>query len=106
MHLPWIEFGASLLTAAICVPLILRKIPKNEIYGMRTPRTMSGSDENWVEVNRQVGLGMMVAALISAAGDLILGLLPISATGRYVASALLLLAAVLSPILIYRKRLF
>ena len=106
MHVPWIEFVASLFIAAICMPLLLRKVPRNGFYGMRTARTMSGSDENWLEVNHQVGLGMMVAALISAAGDLILGLIPISATGRYATAALLLLAAAISPVLIYRKRLF
>jgi uncharacterized membrane protein len=106
MHIPWIEFGVSLFAAAICIPLVLRKVPRNQWYGMRTPRTMNGSDAEWYETNRITGIAMVIGALISALGDVLLGLIPISATARYGVSALLLLAAVLLPVLIYRKRLF
>ncbi len=29
MQVPWIEFAASVLAGLLCIPLIMRKVPKN-----------------------------------------------------------------------------
>lgn len=49
----------------VAVPLILKKIPKNGFYGFRTPKTMSGSDEQWYRVNREGGISIFIAGSIS-----------------------------------------
>jgi uncharacterized membrane protein len=49
----------------VAVPLILKKIPKNGFYGIRTPKTMSGSDEQWYRVNREGGIAIFIAGSIS-----------------------------------------
>jgi uncharacterized membrane protein len=106
MHVMWIEFGCALLIAAVNVPLILRKVPKNAFYGMRTPKTMNGSDENWYEVNYLAGVAMVWSSLIAAALMVVAGLLPFTELVQSVISMVLLLLAVLLPLVIYRKRFF
>lgn len=49
----------------IAIPLILQKIPKNGFYGFRTPKTMTGSDEQWYGVNREGGIGIFIAGSVS-----------------------------------------
>jgi len=105
MHVMWIEFGCALFIAAICVPLVLRKVPKNMFYGMRTLKTMNGSDANWYEVNFLAGRAMLLSTLAAAALILAAGLLPLPELQLSFLSMLLLLVAVFLPIVIYRKRL-
>jgi uncharacterized membrane protein len=106
MHILWLELGSALLIAVIAIPLILRKVPKNMFYGMRTPKTMNGSDENWYELNHLAGMAMMWSALIAATLMLLVGLLAIAELARIIVSMCLLLSAVLAPLVLYRKRLF
>jgi uncharacterized membrane protein len=58
-----------LLTCAIiavaAAPLILKLIPPNPIYGVRTRRSMSRADI-WYEVNRFGGWALVIAAGVSA----------------------------------------
>jgi uncharacterized membrane protein len=53
------------LTATVGVPLILRLIPPNEIYGLRTGKTLY-HPEIWYEVNRVAGWALVAAAAITA----------------------------------------
>jgi len=53
-----------LLTAVVGVPLILRLIPPNEIYGLRTGKTLY-HPEIWYEVNRIAGWALVAAAAIT-----------------------------------------
>lgn len=53
------------LTAIAGVPLILKLIPPNEIYGLHTERALSRS-EIWFEVNRIAGWALVAAAAITA----------------------------------------
>ena len=43
------------------VPLVLKLVPRNGVYGFRTRRTVE-SDEVWYPANRAAGLAMIVAA--------------------------------------------
>ena len=54
-----------ILTAIAGVPLILKLIPKNEIYGVHTERAMSRA-EFWFEVNWFAGWSLVAAAALTA----------------------------------------
>ena len=56
---------APALLMAIAIPLIVKKIPKNGFYGLRTPKTMAGSDEQWYRLNREAGIAIFIAGSIS-----------------------------------------
>ena len=55
----------SLLLMALAVPMILNKIPKNYLYGFRTHRTISGTNEEWYRANHHANISLFVAGLIS-----------------------------------------
>ena len=52
------------LTAIAGIPLILKLVPRNELYGVRTEKALS-RDEIWYEVNRFGGWALVVAAAIT-----------------------------------------
>ncbi len=63
---------SGLILAGLSVPLILRKIPPNGIYGFRVKKTME-HPEIWYPVNAYggkwllaVGIGIVLAAVIFA----------------------------------------
>jgi hypothetical protein len=56
---------ACLLTAAASVPLALRMVPPNALYGFRT-RFMRSNPSVWYAVNALVGRGMLIASMLSA----------------------------------------
>ncbi len=60
--------GCALLLGLIAIPLALRKIPRNVVYGFRTRATLA--DESvWYEVNAHFGRGLLMAsAVMSIAG--------------------------------------
>ena len=51
--------------ALVSIPLILRVVPPNRIYGFRTPLTLSNR-ELWFRANRVAGWAFLVAAAASA----------------------------------------
>ena len=53
------------LVAVVGIPLGLRLIPQNNIYGVRTDRTMS-DESAWFEVNRVGGWALVGAAGLAA----------------------------------------
>lgn len=57
---------ACVLITALSVPLILRKVPPNALYGFRTPRTLSSPDI-WYPANAFSGAAMLVASVIITA---------------------------------------
>ena len=48
---------------ALSIPLILGKVPRNDCYGFRTPKTLS-SDAIWYPANKIGGKYFVVAALV------------------------------------------
>jgi hypothetical protein len=46
------------------IPLIFRLVPRNWLYGMRTPRTMWSSPETWYIQNQITGIALLVAGLV------------------------------------------
>ena len=48
-----------LLIVVLAIPLILQKVPRNHLYGFRTPYTLS-SDEVWYRANKICGIAMVI----------------------------------------------
>jgi uncharacterized membrane protein len=95
---------ACALIAVVGVPLILKLIPPNAIYGVRTERALSRA-EIWYEVNRFGGW-----ALVAAAGATALLLMIWSGTllkpaWRQVLALVLPLAIAIGVTLWYERRL-
>jgi hypothetical protein len=61
----------DLLMVVLAIPLILRKVPRNVIYGFRTCATLA-DDFVWYETNAHFGRGLLVASLLSAGAVLVL----------------------------------
>jgi hypothetical protein len=58
--------GCDLLLAMIAIPLMLRKVRRNVVYGFRTRLTLS-DDAVWYEANAHFGWRLFLASLASAA---------------------------------------
>ncbi|MBI2757559.1 MAG: SdpI family protein [Chloroflexi bacterium] len=56
-------FIPSALIALFSLPLIFGWIPRQSIYGVRTPKTLS-SDEIWYPANRFAGVVLLVSSFI------------------------------------------
>lgn len=57
--------GVSIVVFLAAIPLALRKIPRNMVYGFRTRATMA-DDAIWLEANSHFGRGLIVASLCGA----------------------------------------
>ncbi|MCL4800818.1 MAG: SdpI family protein [Burkholderiales bacterium] len=58
--------AVSALLVVIAVPLALRKVPRNAVYGFRTCATLA-SEELWLAANAHFGRGLIAASLCGAA---------------------------------------
>jgi membrane-associated PAP2 superfamily phosphatase len=56
---------ACVIVAAVAVPLMLRLIPPNPLYGVCTERTLT-QQSTWFEVNAFGGRALLIAAGIAA----------------------------------------
>ncbi|MEQ1867392.1 MAG: SdpI family protein [Micropepsaceae bacterium] len=54
---------APLLFIALGLPLVFRLVPRNWLYGMRTPHTLRGSEETWYIQNTITGWAMVIIGL-------------------------------------------
>ena len=68
--------GAAIVTALIALPLALRQIPRNRLYGVRTRRTLA-DDRVWYETNAYGGRCLIVASAVTIVVVVILGLTPL-----------------------------
>ena len=55
----------DLIFAIIAIPLILRKVPRNVVYGFRTRSTLE-NDFVWYEANAYFGRFFFISSFISA----------------------------------------
>lgn len=83
------------IVAAVSIPLILRLIGPNSIYGFRTPFTQS-SPEIWYPANVFAGWALLIAATVSA---LALSLLPRSFVSRSWIPTFIFLAPIVLAVL-------
>jgi uncharacterized protein with PQ loop repeat len=49
-----VHCGIGLLTTAFSVPLVLRMVPMNPVYGIRLPKAMK-SNSHWYDINAYGG---------------------------------------------------
>ena len=63
--------GCALLFAVLAIPLWLRKVPRNIVYGYRTRKTLS-DDAVWYDANANFGRNLFIASVISIVIVLIL----------------------------------
>ena len=63
--------GCDVVLALIALPLMLRKVPRNFVYGFRTPATL-GDDRIWYEANAHFGRRLVLACVVSAGAILAL----------------------------------
>jgi uncharacterized membrane protein len=69
--------GSSLLLMSLSIPLILRRIPPNGLYGFRVPSTLN--DESlWYAVNAFAGKRLLIAAAANLVACAALALIPLS----------------------------
>jgi uncharacterized membrane protein len=54
------------IIVAVSIPLILKIVPPNRLYGFRTPQTLA-SRELWFRANRFAGWALLLSALASTA---------------------------------------
>jgi uncharacterized membrane protein len=54
--------ACSGLLIVVAIPLVLRKVPRNVVYGFRTRATMA-NDKIWFEANAHFGRGLIVSSL-------------------------------------------
>ena len=66
--------GLAAVLVAIAVPLALRKVPRNVVYGYRTRATLA-DDKIWYAANAHFGRGLIVASLAGAIAALAIYLL-------------------------------
>ena len=55
--------GISLLIIGLAIPLVAGKIGRNQWYGFRTPKTLSG-DAIWYPANHAAGLNLIIAGVV------------------------------------------
>jgi uncharacterized membrane protein len=66
----WAFVFEGLLFCALGIPLALRKIPPNSLYGFRTPKTLSRPDV-WYAANHSMGVDLTIAGAIIAVAAVI-----------------------------------
>ena len=55
-----------LLMILVSVPMVMRRVPPNGLYGFRTPKTLS-NPQIWYQANRLAGVNLIVAAILTMA---------------------------------------
>jgi uncharacterized membrane protein len=58
---------SAILLIALAIPLRLRRIPPNRLYGVRTRATLA-DETTWYDVNARSGHDLLVAGVVSLAG--------------------------------------
>jgi uncharacterized membrane protein len=66
-----IYIAGGVLLSALSIPLILRRIPPNGLYGFRIPQTME-DPEIWYKVNAYSGKRLLVTGIGTVIASLIL----------------------------------
>lgn len=55
--------GSALLLVILAVPMIRRRVPQNDLYGLRVPATFA-DEWVWYEANARSGLDLLVLGLL------------------------------------------
>lgn len=89
--------GSGLLIVLLAIPLILRRVPPNAVYGIRTKASFA-SDADWYRINAIGGRYLVFSGIIVLAVGIVGFFLPVSARDAYSLSATVItLLAVIVP---------
>ena len=107
--MPLVFIFVGMLEIIMGIPLLLRKVKPNALYGFRTPKTRS-SDEIWYKVNKYVGRDFLIAGIIVIICSPFLlvyesGLSVIEISWIGILILTILLAAIVARGLVYLKKL-
>jgi uncharacterized membrane protein len=78
--------GSGLLILLLAIPMILRRVPPNAIYGVRTEASFA-SDSDWYRINAIGGRYLAVSGLVIIIVGIVGFFLPVSARDSYSISA-------------------
>ena len=91
--------GSGIVILALAIPLILRRVPPNGIYGIRT-RAAFASESDWYRINSVGGRYLAVSSLVILIVGAVGFFLPLSMFGAYsITAAIVTLLAVFVPCL-------
>ncbi len=99
MTIPWPVLLAGLLIIAMSIPLIKKRIPKNDLYGFRTPKTMAGSEAEWLVANQRAGWALCAAGIVTVIGCLFFAAVPLHRQIVLMASTSVLIAAITGAVI-------
>ncbi|MEO5815784.1 MAG: SdpI family protein [Gemmatimonadaceae bacterium] len=103
----YVHCGVGLVTTALSIPLVLRRVPMNALYGVRLPQSFK-SDELWYDINAYGGrLLLTLGILLTVLGYLGRDLAPPMRSPWYAAftiAPLLTILALLPFIVSYARR--
>lgn len=78
--------ASGLLIFLLAIPMILRRVPPNGIYGVRTKASFA-SDADWYRINAIGGRYLAVAGIVILVVGIVGFFLPLSARNSYSISA-------------------
>lgn len=103
----YVHCGAGILLAAISVPLVLRRVPPNHVYGIRIPEAFS-TESRWYDINAYGGrLFLIYGIALAAFGVLAQDLAPPPeslGSAVFITGPLLVPLLLLLPIRSYARR--
>ncbi len=67
--------GSGLLLTALSVPMILRRVPPNPLYGFRVPSTLR-DPALWYAANRYAGWRLALTGILTAAASIAFSRIP------------------------------
>ena len=74
-QLMWMFFLMGVLLVVVAIPLILRRVKPNKIYGVRTRKSLS-SPEIWYEINEYGGWVLVIMGAATAIFALLFRVIP------------------------------
>lgn len=95
---------ACVIAAAVAIPLMLRLIPQNPIYGVATERTLT-QESAWFEVNAYGGRALLIAVGVAALLIIVYQGTWLRAAWAQLAVFVLALGAAIAATLVYERRL-
>ncbi len=95
---------SGLLLSGLAIPLILRKVGPNPVYGFRLKQTLE-DPAVWYDVNAVAGKGMLIDGLAVALAAVVLPLAPGVSVDRYAISvtAILILSLGITLVVSFRE---
>ena len=99
----WIFAAVGLIFVALAIPLMLRRVGPNPLYGLRVPATFA-DEWVWYEANARSGRDLLVLGIATMLVPLVLWFLPISESAFAGACVALLLGGTITMAVVGWRR--